>query len=210
MPCFRPYFWVASLTVGWTFACGLPTGDGTTADTDQFAPDGGEEALGSGGHLPSDLRGIWVAEVRPADQRKFDVLQAGRDGERLDSLDPPLQSGEEQWFTRVIDPLSPEYHWWHCAKHCRVEVRDSGLWLDGFLIYDRLGSGLMNTRIEGRDVYYDLEDHHPSGREGVVHLRMNKDWTGFRIIHIELDRFSLAHIEDLMQLRYYRRTPSLR
>jgi len=181
-------------------------------DTDQFAadPTNHDVPLGPGGHLPSDLRGIWVAEVRPGDQRRLDVLEAGRDARALRRLDPPIGANEQQWFTRVIDPLSKDYHWWFCATHCRVEIRDSGIWLEGYLIYDRLGSGLMTARIEGRDVFYETFGHDPDGRKGVIHLRMNREWTGFRVIHIELDGFNLPYLDELLVFSYYRRTPELR
>jgi len=209
----RPRFWVAAPLIGWTLACNFGSKSVEVVDTDQFAPDPtaqNEEPLGPGGHLASDLRGVWIASVRPADQRKLDVMEAGRDGEALETLDPPLAPGEEEWFIAMNDHLSENYHWWFCATHCRVEIRDSAFWLEGYLIYEQLGSGLMRVRIEGRDVYYDLEDHDPNGREGLVHLRMNKEWTEFRVIHLELEAFDEDTVAQLLQMRYYRRSPEWR
>ena len=213
MPTVRSRIWIPSLLLGWTLACGFGLDEVEVADTDQFAPDptsNRDDPPGPGGHLPSDLRGIWVAEIRPADQRRLEVLEAGRDPDALGRLDPPIGAGEQGWFTEVNDPLSKNYHWWFCATRCRVEIRDSGIWLEGFLIYDRLGSGLMTTRIEGRDVYYDLVGHDPDGRTGVVHIRMNREWTSFRIIHLEIDGFVLPYLDELLVFPYYRRTPELR
>ena len=201
------------MVIGWTLACTLGSREEVTRDTDQFAPDltaAGEEPIGPKGHLPSDLRGIWVAAIRPADRRRLDVSEAGRDGEALGRLDPPLRASEQEWFLGVSNHLSEHYQWYFCATHCRVEIRDSGIWIEGYLIYDRLGSGLVNTRIEGRDVFYELEGHDPNGREGVIHLRMNKDWTEFRVIHVEVDGFTMPNLEDLLLFHYYRRTPDVR
>jgi hypothetical protein len=213
MALLRPPIWIVAFVFGCSLACSFGTDTGVVIETDEFAPDAPvseRTPLGSGGHLPSDLRGIWVAEVRAVDQRRLDVLQAGRDGEKLVALDPPLRAEEQVWFVGASDPLSEHYHWWFCATRCRIEIRDSGIWIEGYLIYDRLGSSLMSARIEGRDVFYDLVGHDPDGRQGVIHLRMNREWTGFRVIHVELDGFSLAHMEDLLVLSYYRRTPELR
>ena len=213
MTSLRPRIWISILVVGCSLACSFSSESTVVVDTDQFAPDapvskGGP--VGSGGHLPSDLRGIWVAEVRAVDQRRLDVLEAGRDSEKFAALVPPLRAEEQAWFVGASDPLSKHYHWWFCATRCGVEIRDSGIWIEGYLIYDRLGSGLMSARIEGRDVFYDLMGHDPDGRQGVIHLRMNREWTSFRIIHVELDGFTLPYLEDLLVLSYYRRTPELR
>ena len=84
---------------------------------------------------------MWSAQVPKAQQRKMDILSAGREG-RAPDLDSPLTDEERGWLSEVMDPTSVAYHWWYCANRCQFEIRDSALWSHGYLLYDATGSGL--------------------------------------------------------------------
>lgn len=190
-------------------AC-LSSGEEEVSDTDVFAPDAvGEEVVTT--HIPSDLRGVWEARVPQVLERKVAVLKAGIDRRDPSRFDPPLSEAEQVWYDQAADPEHPYRAWYRCSQTCRFEISDSAIWNFGYHPYSMVGSGLMTRpEIHGREVDFVLEDHDPNGMRGRIHLRMNPEWTAFRVVEFDLDGYRDPHLGQKLELYYERRTTEVR
>ena len=192
---------LAALLLGLT-ACG--TGEqAVVTDTDVFRPDHPREKVRTT-HIASDLVGTWEARVPQVLQRKVAILEAGIEGRPAD-FDPPLSEAERIWYEQAADPEHAYVAWYRCSQHCRFEIKDSSIWNYGYNPYTPVGSGLMRRPIiEGREVEFQLEEHDPNGKRGTIKIRMNREWTAFRVIDFELDAYRGKHLGQKLELYYER------
>ncbi len=184
-----------------------PSEEGRVSDTDAFAPDHPKELIRTT-HISSDVNGIWEVRVPKVLERKVRILRASVDGWPANRIDPPLSEAEQVWYDQAADPEHPYVAWYRCSQRCQFEIRDSSIWNTGYYPYSRVGSGLMNrAEVVGRDVTFKLEDHDPNGMGGVIKIRMNREWTAFRVTSFELDGYRDPYFGQKLELYYERVAP---
>lgn len=175
-------------------------------DTDVFRPDHPKEVVRTT-HIAHDLVGTWEVRVPQVLDRKVAILEAGIEG-RPARFDPPLSTAEQIWYEQAADPEHAYVAWYRCSQQCRFEIKDSSIWNYGYYPYSAIGSGLMSRpTIEGREVEFHLTEHDPNGMSGRIKIRMNREWTAFRVIDFELDGFRDPHLGQKLELYYERSEP---
>ncbi len=190
----------------WLLGCVAPEPEVLT-DTDAFRPDHPRARVVTT-HIPSDLVGTWVVQVPQVLRRKVAVLRAGIEGSPVDAFDPPLSDAERIWYEQAADPEHPYVAWYRCSQSCRFEITDSSIWNHGYYPFSAVGSGLMERpEIQGREVTFRLHEHDPSGYSGTIRIRMNPEWTAFRVVDFELDSYRDPHLGQKLELYYVRQSP---
>ena len=172
-------------------------------DTDDFAPNRRGEVRNNS-HIATDIIGTWRARVPRVLQRKLAIITAGIEDGEADRFDPPLSNAERIWFHRAADPESAYLAWYRCATECRFELRESSMWNHGYAPYTAVGSGLTDVVIDGREVSFTLHQHDPSGMGGTARIRMNRDWTAFRVVAFNVESYRDRHLGQKLELFYVR------
>lgn len=193
--------------IGWLVAsgcgvgCSLPDPRALRSTDDEFAPDHPSEVRTT--HIPADLVGTWEVRIPEDQQRKYTVLRAALDGVPPGKVSPALNGVELGWYNDAREPGSVHRDWLRCAESCRFEITDGSIWNYGYLPYSPVGSGLMRRpQITGREVVFELEAHDPSGLGGRIDARMNRSWTAFRVIGLELEGYRDPDLASKLELTY--------
>ncbi|NCG18123.1 MAG: hypothetical protein GWP91_03815, partial [Rhodobacterales bacterium] len=77
-----------------------------------------------------------------------------------------------------------------------------GIWNVGYSGFLEIGSSLVHPAINGRTVTYEMTAHDPGGFKGLVVLRMNKDWSSFRVREFRFKEYYDPQMPQKLELYF--------
>jgi hypothetical protein len=78
------------------------------------------------------------------------------------------------------------------------------MWNHGYAPYSPVGSGLVDVELSGREVSFVLHQHDPIGMPGTALIRMNREWTAFRVERFDVETYRDRHLGQKLELFYVR------